>query len=755
MKYLIKRKSITVIGIVQGVGFRPFVYNLALKYHLVGFVYNGGDGVHIEVEGEKKSIESFFNALETIPPALSRIDKLSTHSIEPLYEKEFVIQESKNSQTQTMLLPDSALCKKCEAEMNDPTNRRYRYPFINCIECGPRYSIINSFPYDRANTSMRSFTMCSECEAEYNNPQDRRYHAQPISCFSCGPKLSFSLNNSEFLEGDALDRAVKLIKEGGICAIKGMGGFHLVCDATKNESVKELRRRKNRPSKPFAVMFRDMEQLKHYKKLSTYEESVITSKEAPITLLDGTIETLSKEIAPKIEKIGIFLPYTPLHKLLLEHLERPLVVTSANLSDEPIVTTSQEILEKLGGIIDGILDYDREIVNSCDDSVVAVVENESLLYRLSRSYAPKSFFMREKSTKKVLAVGANQKATFALAFENHIVLSPHIGDINSISSYEHYEKILERFKSIYAFTPDLIVCDKHPEYETTKYAKHYVEKHPSVELIELQHHYAHTLSVMAEYKLNEEVLAFSFDGTGYGDDTTLWGGEVFLATPMEYKREFHLQHISLLGGAKAIKEPRRVGVALLFEVYSFEEVQQHPLAQTFSRVELKLLYKLYTNSLNSPKSSSIGRLFDGIYALMGNYEVLGYEGESGLIVEAMAKRYPSQESYSFELRDGVIEYSHLIKKIVEEPNKELIASKFLNTLVALIVEITSLYADKKVVLSGGVFQNTTLVQKLMRRFESLDRELYIQKETPINDGSIALGQAYYGYMGYIKNKTKG
>ena len=747
----IKRVKIEINGIVQGVGFRPFIYQLALQHSLKGYILNNGYGVVIEIQGNNSNIDVFMSTLESTSPTLSRIDSIKTTDVATKDTHTFSIIESKTTNATTMISPDISICDDCKNEMNDPKNRRYKYPFINCTNCGPRYTIVNSLPYDRKNTSMKNFKMCEECSEEYNNPLDRRFHAQPISCYKCGPKLLYSqLMSSELKQDKGLvDALVERVNDGKTVALKGIGGFHLICDATNENAVRELRLNKHRPTKPFAVMFKNINDIKKECLLSKKDEELIESKERPIVIVNKKdTSSLALSIAPNIDRLGVFLPYTPLHELLLNKLEKPIVATSANLSDEPIITDEKKLFKTLPLVVQDALSNDREILNACDDSVVLNIGEQTIVLRLSRGFAPKSFYTKNTTTKKILALGAHQKNTITLAFDGNIILSPHIGDLNSIEAFEYFLRTLSTFKRFYNFEPDIIVCDKHPEYETTKWAKEYVSKHPNVELVKVQHHYAHALACMSEYDLDEEALAFCFDGTGYGDDGSLWGGEVLTVTPREYKRAYHLQEFSLLGGSKAIREPRRIALSLLFECFTQDEIldMNNELVNSFSKEEYHNYYLMYENNLNSPRSTSIGRLFDAVYALIGNFENIAYEGESGLILEKYAHNFPSDLSYSYSINNETIEIKEVLLEILNEKEKNIIAAKFVNTLVKIMIAIAKKHSHLPVLLSGGVFQNKILLEKVIHAFKADGIRHYIQSQTPINDGGISYGQAYHVLM---------
>ncbi len=741
-------KKLYITGVVQGVGFRPFIYQLADRYHLNGSICNTEAGVKIEVEGHEQAIESFTAALHDELPPLARIDTLSSEDAPSVGHTTFqILQSETGSLTSALVSPDIAVCKNCLQEMYDPTNRRYAYPFINCTECGPRYSIIETLPYDRPNTSMHFFTMCEACKKEYLDPHDRRFHAQPISCPNCGPTLRLLGTNSAVLEeGNAtIKAAAEAIKKGAIVAVKGVGGFHLVCDATNNDAVEAIRRRKQRPSKPFALMFADMKSLKTSAETSLREAELILSKEKPIVIVPKSKESsISALVAPCIDHIGVFLPYTPLHHLLLREVNVPLVATSANYSDEPIIQNSLELLEKLGSVVDLVLDHDRDIHNANDDSVVQIAGNKKVTLRMSRGYAPKSIKLPFKSRKKILAVGGNQKNSMALVFDDTLILSPYIGDLNSLEAFEYFERTLDSFKRFYDFEPDLIVYDKHPEYMTTKWAKQFIANNSKIEGIELQHHYAHLLAVMGEHQINGKVLGFAFDGTGYGDDDTIWGGEVMIADHQEYERIVSLAPFRLLGGEKAIKEPRRSALSLLFETYRLDELDtlHLPLLEQFSKEEIHMLHRAWEKGINAPLCSSMGRLFDAVASFADIVQVSSFEGESGLLMEQYVDENHT-DIFDFEIESGIINLQPMVEAIVQMEDKHVIVSTFFNTLTEIIFQIAKKHPELPLLFSGGVFQNRVLVEKIIRRCKEEDRAFYVQHETAINDGGIALGQAWY------------
>ncbi|MDD5117030.1 MAG: carbamoyltransferase HypF [Sulfuricurvum sp.] len=740
--------KITIKGLVQGVGFRPFVYRTAKQHHIKGTVCNTPEGVVIEAQGIH--CDAFVEALRTNLPPRARIDSLSVSEAtgSTAYE-DFTILESSMGEGSVAIPLDTALCPACEVEMDDPQNRRYQYPFINCTDCGPRYTIIQIPPYDRVRTSMKHFTMCPECEAEYTDPNSRRYHAEPISCPQCGPKLKLIENQGNPIMGNPLELAVEMLKSGEIIALKGLGGFHLMCDATSDAAVSELRRRKHRKAKPLAVMFRSLEDLESYTEITSDERVHIAGALKPIVIVRAKKETdLSQYVAPTIDRLGVFLPYTPLHRLLFEQIDFPLVATSANISDEPIIVRTDEIVSRLGNVVDAVLSHDRTIINPLDDSVIQIAEGRVIMLRMGRGYAPRTFPLTNTLEESVLAVGAHQKSAIALGVHNNMVLSGHIGDLGSVEADGYFDRTIQTFKRFYECEPSIIASDLHPFYSSTQYAVATKREH-----IPIQHHYAHILACMAEYDLDEKVLGFAYDGTGYGDDGSLWGGEVLIADTHGYERIGFLKPFALLGGDKAIKEPRRIALSLLFESYTLDEVLElkSPTTEAFLPHEIRTLHHMWSKKINAPLSSSMGRLFDGVASLGGFIQTLDYEGQGGMIMESFVDESIT-EPFEFNVLDGVIDLSMMVKEIMaltaETDSKHYIASRFIATVEAIMLRFASMYPDLPMVVGGGVFQNRALMERLYRRFG--EGRFYAQQQTPINDGSIALGQLYY-----IIHNTKG
>ena len=733
---------IMIKGTVQGVGFRPFIYQLAMRHSLRGSVYNGVNGVEILLNATTLELAKFLQEVQTEVPPLALIAEIDTQRVTPQSFEDFrIIQTEEGGEITVRIPPDVSICQACEAELFDPQNRRFGYPFITCTQCGVRYTIIEDLPYDRHRTSMRFFEMCTACESEYRNPLDRRYHAQPIGCHQCGPRLSLLDHTGGEVpipSEKLITEAAKLLAEGNIMAVKGVGGYHLMCDATNETAVRKLRERKQRPSKPFAVMVKDMEMVKELACVNAQEEALLGSKERPIVIVKEKAP-LPVGIAPNISKIGLFLPYTPLHLLLLHKLNRPLVATSANVTDEPICTTLAS-LEMLNGVYDYVLEHNRQIVNGCDDSVLMVVGGQQVILRRARGYAPASVTLPFSLEKHTLAMGANQKSTVAIGFDDQVILSPHIGDLDSIGSVAYYEKNIETLERMYDFKADVLVHDKHPQYESTKYAKRCVGKRT---LQEVQHHHAHILGVMAEKQLIGKVFGVAFDGTGYGDDGKLWGGEFMVCDYAGYERVAQLRYFKLLGGDRAIKEPKRVALSLLFELHGEEAIQlENPTVNAFTASQLQTYFIAWKKGLNAPWSSSVGRLFDAVASLLGVCQVMSFEGESGMLLEEL---YDATVSgyYPFGYEQGVIDILPLCAAIVAEEDITVAVSKFFHTLIEMIATVYTSYSALPLVCSGGVFQNRVLLTLLLERFP----DAIIPNDFPPNDGGIALGQITYGVSG--------
>ncbi|WP_448583826.1 carbamoyltransferase HypF [Thermocrinis sp.] len=733
------RMKIEIIGAVQGVGFRPFVYKLAKEIGLRGFIINTPEGVKIEVEGE--NLEKFLKLLQTQKPPLAHIYSLSVEYTHEVGYKDFEIRESNAfGKKEAFILPDIGTCEQCLTELFNPKDRRYLYPFINCTHCGPRFSIIERLPYDRENTTMKSFTMCEFCKEEYEDPEDRRFHAQPNACPKCGPWVMLYDNKGSLLaeKEEAILLLLKALKEGKIVAVKGIGGFHLMCNAIEEEVVKTLRERKRRKEKPFAVMFRDLDQLKIFAKPTPIEEAILSSPERPIVLVEKGEKPLPEAVAPGLKRIGAFLPYSPLHYIITRNLDFPLVATSGNYSEEPIVKDNEQALEKLSQLADFLLLHNRDIKRRCDDSVVKVVGGIPLPIRRSRGYAPLPIKLPYKLSKRVLAVGGMLKNTFAIAWEDKVFVSQHVGDVENYETLRSFEEMVLDLMELYEFEPDIVVCDMHPRYETTRWAKEFAEER-RIPLLKVQHHYSHILSCMADRGLKERVLGIAWDGTGYGTDGTLWGGEFLICSYENFERVYHFKPFKLIGGEKAVKEPRRVALSILLEMFG-EQALDFELP--FEDKELNTLFISWKKGINSPLSSSVGRLFDGVCSILGIRHYNSYEGQSAMILEDLYD--PSvKDCYSFEIEGTVIDWRPTILDLLEDKEKEKIPSRFINTLAKIALEIAKKVEIENVCLSGGVMQNNPLVSRIVEYLIGEGFKAYTHQKVPANDGGLSLGQVAY------------
>jgi hydrogenase maturation protein HypF len=791
------RLKLTVRGAVQGVGFRPFVFRLATELVLAGWVNNSPQGVFIEVEGSRAALEKFLLRLEAEKPPCSFIQSLETSWLDAIGYTGFEIRPSEIGGNKTALvLPDIATCPDCLREIFDPKNRRHRYPFTNCTNCGPRFSIIESLPYDRANTSMKAFTMCPQCQTEYDDPRDRRFHAQPNACPVCGPQLelwpsSRVCENAESPHShergyDALLAAAQAIRDGKIVAVKGLGGFHLMADARNDKAVQLLRERKQREEKPFALMFPSLESVKAECEVSPLEERLLRSPEAPIVLLRrmrfdlptdeksqrmqnkknisvGTFHPLADSVAPGNPYLGVMLPYTPLHHLLMAELGFPVVATSGNLSDEPICTDEREALERLHGIADVFLVHNRPIVRHVDDSIVRVMLDRELVLRRARGYAPLPITLKSEIGNRkpeiILAVGAHLKNAVALSVSNRVFISQHIGDLETEQAHSAFRRVIADFERLYEANPQVIAADLHPDYLSTKFAKKTVAQasRPVGKTqtgglchISVQHHIAHVLSCLAENEITPPALGVSWDGTGYGLDGTVWGGEFFLVTNESVERIAHLRPFSLPGGDKAVKEPRRTALGLLYEISGDKVFEQEKLATiaAFSALELATLKTMLAKKLNAPVTTSMGRLFDAVASLVNLRQQIRFEGQAAMELEFKLNGVETDEHYNLSLVTRhpslVLDWSPMIEAILAEVQQGasvgIISAKFHNALVESIVAVAKRAGQNRVVLSGGCFQNRYLTERAVRRLQTEGFRPYWHQRVPPNDGGIALGQ---------------
>ncbi len=738
--------KIAVRGAVQGVGFRPFVYRLATELDLKGWVINSAQGVFIEIEGESRRLSDFTRRLRAERPARAIIQSCEASHLDARGYEEFEIRESSEEGGKSaLILPDIATCDDCLREVFDPNDRRFRYPFSNCTNCGPRFSIIEALPYDRVNTAMKKFAMCADCTREYRDPADRRFHAEPTACPVCGPQLQLWDSLGTILEQSdgALRQAAAEIRAGKIVALKGIGGFQLVVDAGNRQAVQRLRERKHREEKPFAVMFPSIQGVRASCEISELEGQLLASPESPIVILrQSAISNQQSAIAPGNPNLGVMLPYSPLHHLLLRELNFPLVATSGNLSDEPICIEEHEALERLRGIADSFLVHDRPIVRHVDDSIVRVVAGREMMLRRARGYAPLPITLRD-ARPTVLAVGAHLKNAVALSMERNVFVSQHIGDLATKQAHDAFACSVADLPRLYAAKPEITAHDLHPDYLSTRYALQQPGRKVGV-----QHHWAHIASCMAENEIEPPLLGVAWDGTGYGIDGTIWGGEFFLALKNSCRRVAHLRTFRLPGGEAAVREPRRSALGLLYEIFGNALWERNDLLEDFGSVELKTLRGMFVRQVNSPLTSSAGRLFDAVAALSGLRTRATFEGQAAMELE-FAVADAIADSYSFTLREGkpvVIDWEPAIHALLEDRGKKtatgLIAARFHNMLADAILALARHFNQSKVALSGGCFQNRYLTERVTNQLRAAGFQPYWQQRVPPNDGGIALGQVW-------------
>ncbi len=757
------RLRLRVNGVVQGVGFRPFVYGLAKEHTLAGFVGNNSEGVFIEVEGQEPQVQVFCRRILEEAPPLAHIDRVTSQPLPAEGSSGFAIVRSQpGAQASTLIPPDISICEDCRVELLDRHDRRYRYPFINCTNCGPRFTIIKDIPYDRPFTTMAGFTMCADCQAEYDDPLDRRFHAQPCACPACGPHIW--LEAAQAPGGsppgqDPVQATQALLRQGKIVAIKGIGGFHLACAAGNEGALLRLRERKGRQHKPFALMARDLAAIKQIALVSAEEEALLTAKERPIVLLRKRRGgPLSHLVAPGNHRVGVMLPYSPLHVLLFHPVaggEPPdpiLVMTSANHRDEPIVTDNDQARRKLSGLADAFLMHNRDIFARCDDSVLGLTQAHTgghLPLRRSRGYTPVPCKLPHKLP-QTLAVGAELKATFCLTKEDQAYMSPHIGDMENLETLAAFERAVAHFQTIFRIDPQRIACDQHPGYLSRQWA----EKQ-SKPVVTVQHHHAHIASLMAEHGLPGErpVIGFSFDGTGFGSDGAIWGGELLLADYAGFQRVAQLKYAPLAGGDAAVKRPYRLALAYLWAA-GLPWDEDLPAVRACPPDERKVLRRQLERELNVVPTSSMGRLFDAVASLTGVRHRVSYEGQAAIELEAAAASGITA-SYGFEITDqGLVDWSAMIQAVVADVQgnlpAEVISAKFHNAVALLIVELSCRYRQQtglnQVALSGGVFQNVRLLESAVQRLRSHDFEVLTHRLVPPNDGGLALGQAMIAGM---------
>jgi hydrogenase maturation protein HypF len=747
-KHELERLQIKLQGAVQGVGFRPFIYRLATNLGLTGWVKNSSQGVWIEIEGRRSQLDLFLCRLKQEKPPQAIIQHVQVSYLALMGNATFEIYSSIDGEKTAIILPDLATCSDCLKELFDPTNPRYRYPFINCTHCGPRFSIIKTLPYDRTNTSMSPFEMCDRCRAEYENPLDRRFHAQPIACPTCGPHLEWWDQQGQRLafHEDALQAAVQAIQSGQIIAVKGLGGFHLMVDARNPTALAHLRQRKHRPDKPFALMYPSLDTIQNDCELSDLEAQLLTASEAPIVLLRRkAVISVDELVAPSNAYLGVLLPYTPLHHLLLSAINFPIVATSGNLSSEPICVDEWEAVSQLQGIADAFLVHNRPILRPIDDSIVRVIADRGMILRRSRGYVPLPIAL-PKSVPTCLALGAHLKNTIALTIHSNVFVSQHIGDLENQATLQAFEQAIDTFEKIYEVHPNLVACDSHPDYLSTQYAQQH-SKSLSSKILPIQHHHAHIAACMSENGLEETVLGVGWDGTGYGLDGTIWGGEFLLANLTNFQRVGHFKPFRLPGGEKAIREPRRAAIALLYELWgeaAFDRMDLAPI-QSFSPQERAILQTMLNNKLNTPWTSSVGRLFDAIAALLNLIQISTFEGQAAMVLESALDGLTTDEFYPVALHHGLVDWSATVQSVISDIEQEtsvaMISAKFHNTMVETIVQVAQQLKQERVVLSGGCFQNRYLSDRTISRLKAAGFQPYWHCRIPPNDGGIAVGQA--------------
>jgi len=756
-----KRAEIGITGIVQGIGFRPYIYNLAQKHFIRGWVFNNEKGVFIDAEGEDGHLDQFVQEIPELAPPLARIESFQVKHLDPLGYTTFEIRKSEEAQDKFVLIsPDVATCDQCFSELFSPENFRYRYPFINCTLCGPRFTIIKDIPYDRHKTTMAPFIMCPVCQKEYEDPSDRRFHAQPNACAACGPSLQLTDRGGGNVSGDPIKKTLDLLAQGQIIAIKGLGGFHLACDAKNQDAVSSLRSRKYREDKPFAVMCRDLEEVREYCDVNEEEEKLLLSVQRPIVILRRKEHSaIAQAVAPYQDTFGVMLPYTPLHHLLLNGPLKALVMTSGNVCDEPISYKNGEAYERLFKIADHFLFHNREIHMRCDDSVTRTFEGKPFILRRSRGYVPLPIKL-PYSLEMILACGGELKNTFCLTRGPYAFVSHHIGDLENLETLTSFEEGIEHFKKIFYIEPKAVAYDLHPDYLSTQYAL----STPNVPRIGVQHHHAHIVSVMAENGMEGDVIGVALDGTGFGLDGTIWGGEFIKANLGDFNRLAHLKKVPMPGSTMAIKEPWRMAMVYLSEAFGEEAVKlKIDLIKRIDSQKWDILKRAIEKKINTPWTSSMGRLFDAISSLLSIRDEVHYEGQAAIELELIADQ-GVKEGYPLTIHQDktpmVIDPAEMIRGIVRDlidgaPSAR-ISGKFHRTVARLIVDTCEAIRSKedlnRVALSGGVFQNIFLLSLVTEGLRRSGFDVYTHHLVPTNDGGISLGQAVIAHMKLFQNK---
>jgi len=762
--------TITFSGIVQGVGFRPSVYRTARRYNLAGSVRNTDEGVSVEVEGTESSVTNFYREMIESPPRLAEITGSSMDWHPPVGLKSFkIITSEEEGSGYTPVSPDIATCDDCLREILDPSDRRHRYPFTNCTNCGPRFTIVRTIPYDRKNTTMSGFDMCPRCRGEYEDPEDRRYHAQPNACPVCGPGLKLFLPDGSEIDGDPVDECVRLLGRGRIVAVKGLGGYHLACDPKNSAAVEQLRTRKKRPGKPFALMARDMETARKFCRIDRREEKLILSPQRPIVLLEKKRGTpISPSVAPDTNSLGIMLPYTPLHHVLLREGPEILVMTSANLSEEPLFFRDREAAEGLRTIADALLTHSRDIQRPCDDSVIMVEGDLVVPLRRSRGYVPKGIDLGIDGP-HLVAAGASEKNTFCVFRERTAYASHYIGDLYNEPSIDAYTRGIDDFQKMFRVEPEAIACDLHPDYTSTLYAEK-LARRLGIPLYHVQHHHAHIASVLGENKIGEAVIGIALDGTGYGDDGCIWGGEFLTVDKSGYRRVGRFEYVPMPGGEKSIVEIDRMAISWLLTAYgSGDEIPKFEFLTPLEHKRVDLFEALIQKNINCPLTSSCGRLFDAVSGLLGLCSRPAYDAQGAILLELEAgkpglkpgrKLEPALPAYAYSIdRHNVIHFGEMIREIVQEriegAETGRVAQRFHLTVIRaaadLCERVRSNTGITAVILSGGVFQNRLILSGLFAELEKRGFRAFTNSVVPPNDGGIAFGQTVVA-LERIKNE---
>ena len=771
-----QRFQILIQGAVQGVGFRPFIYKLAHELNLNGIIANNVIGVSIDVEGDECLLNEFISRLKSDKPAHSIISSIKISKLEVKGYDDFKIIESESQgEPDAIILPDIAVCDDCLAELFDPNNRRFLYPFINCTNCGPRFTIIESLPYDRSNTSMKQFEMCDECKSEYENPLDRRFHAQPIACPKCGPQVQMLNHHGKIIceREDAIYETVQKIKEGKIIALKGLGGFQLIVNAGNDDAVKILRHRKHRDEKPFALMFPSIEMIKEHCFVSGVEENTLLSSESPIVLLRKksgfrypvsgiqhptkwqAASSISESVAPRNPYLGVMLPYTPLHHLIMKELSQPVIATSGNISEEPMCIDENEAIERLSGIADYFLIHNRPIIRPVDDSVVRIVKDKLMILRRARGYSPIPFSITNAAEENLICVGGHLKNTVSVKKGNKVFISQHIGDLENTEAEKYFRNTISDFKQMYKVNPAYLAHDLHPDYTSTKYCSA-----QNLKAIPVQHHLAHIAGCYEENHLEGKCFAVCWDGTGYGFDKTIWGGEFFTYSEEEFSRVAHFRKFRIPGGDAAVKDTRRSMTGILYEIFGID-IPFAKLNRAIPENELLLFAQMLDKNINCFATTSVGRIFDAVSSLLNICSKSSYEAQAAMMLE-FAADHKTLSYYDFNLTDNsifIVDWQPMFEQMIDEIfrgiDAPVISAKFHNTLVEIIITLSKKIGLTDVILTGGCFQNVFLLEKTIDRLVEEKFNPHWNKIVPTNDGGISFGQAVFAnHILKRQNKTK-